>query len=292
MSEEAKGQKFLEEAEKKLKSSGSIMSSLFGSGSSKLDDASELYQKAGNCFKMAKNWTAAGRAFCQSAEIQLKQNTKHDAANMYNEAANAYKKADPQEALNCLLKSCDIYIDMGRLVMAAKQYQVIAELYETDVVDIPNAIVYYEKAADLFKTEENNAAANKCLLKVAQFSAQLEKYARAIEIYEQVGTASIDNPLLKYGAKDHFFRAGLCHLCIDHLNCQQAIDRYQSILASFADSREYNFLKQLMLSVEENNVDNFTNAVKDYDNISRLDNWCTNLLLKVKKSLNEEPDLR
>lgn len=30
MSEEAKGQKFVEEAEKKLKSSGSLMSSIFG----------------------------------------------------------------------------------------------------------------------------------------------------------------------------------------------------------------------------------------------------------------------
>lgn len=106
---------------------------------------------------MAKNWTAAGRAFCQAAEIQLKQNTKHEAANMYNEAANAFKKASPEDALNCLNKSCEIYIDMGRLVMAAKQYQIIAELFETDVVDIPNAITYYEKAADLFKTEENNA---------------------------------------------------------------------------------------------------------------------------------------
>ena len=37
---------------------------------------------------------------------------------------------------------------MGRLVMAAKQYQTIAELYESDVVDLPNAMVYYEKSAD------------------------------------------------------------------------------------------------------------------------------------------------
>ena len=82
------------------------------SGSSKLDDACELFQKAGNSFKMAKNWTQAGRAFCSAAEIQLKQNAKHEAANMYNEASNSFKKIDPQEALNCLQKSCDIYIDM------------------------------------------------------------------------------------------------------------------------------------------------------------------------------------
>lgn len=106
---------------------------------------------------MAKNWTQAGRSFCSAAEIQLKQNAKHEAANSYNEAANSFKKCDPQEALNCLQRSCDIYIDMGRLVMAAKQYQVIAELYESDLVDIPNTITYYERSADLFKTEENNA---------------------------------------------------------------------------------------------------------------------------------------
>lgn len=292
MSDEARGKQYMDEAEKKLKSSGSLFSSIFNSSSSKLDDAAELFQKAGNSYKMAKNWTMAGRAFCQAAEIHLKQNTKHEAANMYNEAANSYKKIDPQEALTCLIKSTDIYIDMGRLVMAAKQYQTIAELYETDVVDLPNAMIYYEKSADLFKTEENNAAANKCLLKVAQFAAQTEKYARAIEIYEQIGSASIENNLLKYGARDHFFRAGLCHLCIDCLNCQQAIAKYEGILASFTDSRESNFLKQLVSAVEENSLDNFTNVVKEYDSISRLDNWCTTLLLRVKKSISEEPDLR
>jgi len=292
MSDEARGKQYMDEAEKKLKSSGSIFSSIFNSSSSKMDDAAELFQKAGNSYKMAKNWTMAGKAFCQAAEIHLKQNTKHEGANMYNEAANSFKKIDPQEALTCLLKSTDIYIDMGRLVMAAKQYQTIAELYESDVVDLPNSMIYYEKSADLFKTEENNAAANKCLLKVAQFAAQIENYARAIEIYEQIGTASIENNLLKYGARDHFFRAGLCHLCIDSLNCQQAVAKYEGILASFADSRESNFLKQLVSAVDENSLDNFTNVVKEYDSISRLDTWCTTLLLRVKKTISEEPDLR
>lgn len=50
--------------------------------------------------------------------------------------------------------------------------------------------------------------------------------------------------------------------------------------------------KQLVAAVEENNIENFTNVVKDYDSISRLDNWCTTLLLRVKKAINEEPDLK
>jgi alpha-soluble NSF attachment protein len=61
--------------------------------------------------------------------------------------------------------------------------------------------------------------ANKCLLKVAQFAADLKLYQVAIEKYEQVASAAVDDPLLKWSLKDYFFRAGLCHLltgvCVD-----------------------------------------------------------------------------
>ncbi len=46
-----------------------------------------------------------------------------------------------------------------------------------------------------------------------------------------------------------------------------------------------------MAAIEENNVEEFTKALKEYDQISRLDNWCTTLLLRVKKTLDDEPDL-
>ena len=37
-----------------------------------------------------------------------------------------------------------------------------------------------------FQGEESNSSANKCMLKVALYAAQLENYERAIQIYEQV----------------------------------------------------------------------------------------------------------
>lgn len=54
---------------------------------------------------------------------------------------------------------------------------------------------------------------NKCVLKVAQIAADLEMYDVAIEKYEQVAAASIDDPLLKWSLKEYCFKAGLCHLC-------------------------------------------------------------------------------
>ena len=48
---------------------------------------------------------------------------------------------------------------------------------------------FSSQAADFFKGEESNSSANKCMLKVAQYAAQLENYDRAIKIYEDVSIA-------------------------------------------------------------------------------------------------------
>ena len=51
-------------------------------------------------------------------------------------------------------------------------------------------------------------------------------------------------------------------------------------------------LQTLCEHLEEQNVDGFTEAVKEYDSISRLDQWYTTILLRIKKQANDNPDLR
>ncbi|XP_072464251.1 alpha-soluble NSF attachment protein isoform X2 [Notamacropus eugenii] len=266
---EAEALALLAEAERKVKNSQSFFSGLFG-GSSKIEEACEIYSRAANMFKMAKSWSAAGNAFCQAAQLHLQLQSKHDAATSFVDAGNAFKKADPQEAINCLMRAIEIYTDMGRFTIAAKHHISIAEIYETELVDIEKAIAHYEQSADYYKGEESNSSANKCLLKVAGYAAQLEQYQKAIEIYEQVGTNAMDSPLLKYSAKDYFFKAALCHFCIDMLNAKKLLDAH-----------------------EEQNVDGYTELVKEYDSISRLDQWLTTMLLRIKKTIQgDEEDLR
>lgn len=102
---------------------------------------------------------------------------------------------------------------------------------------------HYEQAADYFKGEESTSSANKCMLKVAQYAAQLEDYEKAISIYESVAGSCLDSSLLKYSAKDYFFRAALCHLSIDLLNAQHALEKYAQQYPAFQDSREYKLIK-------------------------------------------------
>uniref|UniRef100_A0A914V3L6 Alpha-soluble NSF attachment protein n=2 Tax=Plectus sambesii TaxID=2011161 RepID=A0A914V3L6_9BILA len=291
---EAKALKTFQEAEKKCKGGGGFLGGLFGG--SKADEAAELYIKAANLYKIAKKWNEAGNSFIKSAEMQTARgDAKHEAASNYADAANCFRKVNPQLAIDCLLKTAEIYTDMGRFTMAAKHHTTIAEMYETECPDLEQSMNHYQKAADYYKGEESKSSANKCLLKVAQYAAQLEQYKKAIDIYEEVGTSAADSSLLKYSAKDYFFRALLCHLCVDLLNAQHALKRYEELHPAFSDSRECKLIKDLILCLEEQNADQFTEAVKNYDKISRLDQWHTTLLVKIKRSCGEgeaEDDLK
>lgn len=72
-------------------------------GSSRIEDAVECYQRAGNLFKMAKNWVQAAKAFCDAANLHSRSGARHEAATNYVDAANCYKKVDVKgKTTNCL----------------------------------------------------------------------------------------------------------------------------------------------------------------------------------------------
>ncbi|KAG2467403.1 GPCP1 phosphodiesterase, partial [Polypterus senegalus] len=254
---------------------------IYDRGNSKIEEACEMYARAANMFKMAKNWSAAGNAFCQAAKLHMQLQSKHDSATSFVDAGNAYKKADPQAVTHF----ARVVLLQGRFTIAAKHHITIAEIYESELVDIEKAIAHYEQAADYYKGEESNSSANKCLLKVASYGAQLEQYQKAIEIYEQVATNTMDNPLLKYSAKEYFFKAALCHFIVDELNAKLAVEKYEEMFPAFSDSRECKLLKKLLEAHEEQNSEAFTEAVKEFDSVSRLDQWLTTMLLRIKKTI-------
>lgn len=81
------------------------------------------------------------------------------------------------------------------------------------------------------------------MLKVAQYAAQLEDYEKAIQIYESVAGSCLDSSLLKYSAKEYYFRAALCHLSVDLLNAAHALEKYAQMYPAFQDSREFKLIK-------------------------------------------------
>ncbi|KAK9126779.1 hypothetical protein Scep_015625 [Stephania cephalantha] len=330
----ARGDDFERQAEKKIHGWA-----IFGS---KYESAAELYEKAANSFKIAKSWDKAGSVYIKLAGCHLKLDSKHEAASAYVDAANCYKKTSSKG-------KCTVYYDCSLCVMPSISagansliqllwVQDIGELYEQEQ-NLEQSIVFFERSADLFQSEEVNTSANQCRQKVAQFSAQLEQYEesldvlgtggweenkgnieekkkqrrrpwlrqgsrhgdemrrgniffhslfedgltndeKAIEIYEDVARQSLNNNLLKYSVKGYLLNAGLCQLCKgDVVAITNALDKYQDLAAS----------------IEEEDVTKFTDIVKEFDSMTRLDPWKTTLLLRVKEKLKakelEEDDL-
>ena len=59
----------------------------------------------------------------------------------------------------------------------------------------------------------------------------------------QVATQAMDNQLLKYGAKDYFFHATLCHMCQEVEDATTTIGKYEEMFPAFSDSRECKLVK-------------------------------------------------
>lgn len=88
-----------------------------------------------------------------------------------------------------------------------------------------------------------------------------------VDLWFQVATYAMDSTLLKYSAKDYFFKAALCHFCVDMLNSKVsssatfvcvhrsqrsnfeslvskiATQKYEGMFPAFSDSRECKLLK-------------------------------------------------
>lgn len=181
--------------------------------------------------------------------------------------------------------------ERGRFHPAAGYQKQIAEIFESDIVDLAKSLQHYEEAAELYSGEDSAGLANQCWLKVATFAAQLEQYDKAIEKFEHVALVSLENNLTKYSAKQYFLQAALCHMVKDPISARRAVEKYQDMDMTFPGTRECQTLIELLDAFDAGDQQRFTNAVAEYDRLSKLDAWKTTMLLRVKKMIAEEPSL-
>jgi len=279
---EEKAYACLKDAEKKKNYKGWF-------GRNKLDEAAEQFQNAGNYFKCIKKWKEAGDAYYQAAGCLILIQENDEATTSYINASKCYKKSSPMEAVNSLKQAIQFLIEKGKLNQAANHQKTIAEIYETDLMDVEKALEAYETAADWYSTENLPVLSNQCSLKVAHLSGELEQYEKAYNIFEKVATNSIDNELAKWSVKEYLLKAGLCHLANkkNETGFMNFLETFEEIDGTFRETREYKFLENVLNFSEEKNIDEFVKCISEYDSLTRLDPWKTKILLKIKKGIEE-----
>jgi alpha-soluble NSF attachment protein len=79
--------------------------------------------------------------------------------------------------------------------------------------------------------------------------------------------------------------------CQDAVTARRNSTKYSTQDATFSSTREAKFVLALVDAVEAGDSEDFTAAVVEFDQVTKLDNWKTNILLKIKRSIQEEMTL-
>jgi len=262
--------------------------SLFRSGD--VSGALDCYQRATAQYKLAGEWDKAAEVLNKMGDIFKKQGDLSGAGRLYGEAGMCYRKFSASAAVTSYLKSAEMYIEMGKFGIPAKHHEAIALIYAKDVHPADNTAVLHHlsMAAHYYYSDNRTAARSKCRLEMARLHGLMDQFQEAIIIYEEMGYQALESRLLKYSADEYLFRAGLCHLAIDCLNGQIAIQKYIDYYPAFEVSRECKFVKSLCSEVEQENEEGFDEVVRKFRTIASLDPWYGAVITKIRREIPGE----
>ena len=252
--------------------------------------AVDLFDKAGNLFKLNKDWENAKKAYVRAAQVSQILGQGFETSNFYCSAAKMCKNYSTKEAITYFNESVKIDLENNRLSQVARSYQEIAEL-EVKNGDLKTAINAYQKTADYYLASDSKSKSNQMSLNVAHYSAEIGDFKKAYEIYDQQVQSALESQMAIYSAKEYIFKATLCYFLMiiydsnDISNVQNLVDRYVNLCSKFEGSAEHILLQSCVDSYIENEVDKFTDALFRYDHVHKLDNWTGNLFLKIKEKL-------
>jgi len=278
----------VKKAEQRLTKSCGLMG--FLSGGPKYEEAAELFQQAANQYKLSKDWEEAAHCYEQCAWCAHETGSASEEANHLKEAGSMLLKISTNKGVEQFEKAVSIYSAAGRFQECGKLLLKIAELYEAERLQHKEVKEYYKRAAEMFELDDHGKSNfSKCILKVAEYAAKDGELQDAIRIFETEGEKALQNNLLQYSAKDKFLSAGILHLCSgDSVTVNLAVDKYRTLDPRFEGSREGELLASLAESLENQDVDTFTDKLGEYDAITRLDAWKTEFLVKAKTLIEGE----
>lgn len=260
---------------------------MFGGGQAdRYEEAADLFKEAANQFKLSKLGSKAGLAFEKSAQASVQSGNKDEAANTLVDAFKSYKQEDPASAVRCLEQAIGFFTARGQFRRAANFKMDLGQVYEEQLMDFPKAVESYQDAGDWFESDSAQALASKAFLKCADMSALQGEYLRANDMYKKIAQSALGNNLARWSLKDYFVKIVLCYLAADdRVAAMKYLEESVSLDHGFSTTKEYKLLADILEAVQDGDTQKFADVVFEFDQFSKLDNWKTTLLLKIKNAV-------
>jgi alpha-soluble NSF attachment protein len=194
-------------------------------------------------------------------------------------AANCYRKNQPEKALKMMIEASKIFSHMGKFTQAAKVEKDLGELFEKEEKYI-DAFKHYKIAAEFYENENQKATANGFFIKCADMLAFLKKYGDATDYYEKSARQALEEKVTSYGAKEIFFKAFLCRLANCKSYDENKVEELKDFLKDyfgddpkFEGSPEGDLCEGILDSIVKDDVKEFQKHLRGYHSIKKLDEW-------------------
>ncbi|KAI9658452.1 MAG: vesicular-fusion protein S17 [Alyxoria varia] len=254
--------------------------------------AADGFQSAGEQYRSAEPPRPHDAATCfeKAAEVERDHiSEKEYLADRYWNAAEEYGKAEEyQDSIRTMEMAITLYKNAATHPTKPVKGRVhIAELH-LKLGDQWKAIESFEAAAQGQKAQGSRQQGKQLDLRAADMRALEGDYIKAAQTYERAAEGDLESNSLRYGVKDLWLKAGICHMASkDMVSLKRGIESYKALDPGFVQDKEHRLLQDLMLAVESNDGEQFSEKLYLYDRTSRLTKWQTEILVRIKNRLGE-----
>lgn len=263
----------------------------FTSNRTKLSNASGYYLSAANKYKTAKEYKKSAHAFEQHAEALITLGeSMFKICDSYKKAAVQLKLAKDPKCMEMYDKAVNVLCDQGKHAEAAKMCQQMGELSAKEG-DHDEAVMHYEKATDLYQSDDYSVQARRCTEKVAELSVHKTEpdFSKAADLYEEIAKTCLETRISRSAARKHFFKSAICVIAAgDAVLAREKCDLFLRLDPSLGTGREGKLMQTLVKALEDYDAVTFTQAVTDYNSISTFDAWHVKVLLAGKAHIDPE----
>lgn len=287
----SRAEEYLREAESKYSGSSSFFSFFKGGKTQLMEEAAELFVRAGNSFKARSDYLNSAKAFWRAYQVYNELGIEFNtyAAEQALNAGNMYSKVEghAKQASECVSQAAIIYREDGNPTFAAKALKQNSENFKNDGA-IDSAIDALLEAAKIYEDENSAISASTHYSEAAILLSDQKRYSDAARYFEKAAELRCKDRLTQMSAFEFFTKAVIMHMCNDDaVNASRRIDHFVSMAPSWEQTREYTLVKtlvELILNPKPTFETDFSNACAEYDHIRRLEKWYVDNLYAIKMS--------
>ncbi|KAH0787406.1 alpha-soluble NSF attachment protein 2 [Histomonas meleagridis] len=261
--------------------------------SGKYSEAGDLFMKAGNAYKSVRNFERAGDAYTRAADCFQALNSLNEAASAAAESGKMFAK-NPEttsKAIEAFRFASQIYRENSKATNAARLLVDAAKLFQ-DNGDLDSAIDTLTDAAQLYDDENQPIQAATQLAMIADLQSMKKDWLKAANSYKDVAERRMGDRLTQLAAGEYFTKAIACQMAGDDaVGAEKMLRDFVNLNPGWERTRECAMLQATLKAIDERDVEAFQNALAEYDQFKKLDNWMVTTFTEVKKLLEGEDDI-